>query len=88
MTHKMITVLGMVLQQWVNESCTANFGVGDDWATLYDIKSKEEGKGHATELLIEAKKFYEAEGKRFSGSVALNDRMRNIYKRLNIYEYQ
>ena len=65
----------------------ANFGVGEDWATLYDIESKNEGRGEATNLLIKAKKYYEKLGKKFGGSVALNDRMKNIYKRLKITEY-
>ncbi len=79
--------MGMELDQWVNKSCMANFGVGDDWATLYNIESKEQGKGHATELLIEAKKYYEGLGKKFGGSIALNDRMRKIYQELGIKEY-
>lgn len=83
----MVNILGMELEQWTNKSCVANFAIGDDWATLYDIESKEEGKGHATELLIEAKKHYEGQGKRFGGDVALNDRMRKIYQELGIKEY-
>lgn len=83
-----VEVLGMKLQRWTHSSCTADFGVGDDFATLYYIESKEEGKGHATELLIAAKKHYEANGYNFGGSVALNERMRSIYKRLGIKEYK
>jgi len=79
--------MGMPLERWTYESCEAEFGVGEDWATLYRIESKEEGKGHATELLTEAKKYYEGKGLRFGGSFALNERMRSIYKRLNIKEY-
>lgn len=83
-----VNVCGMELEQWTHESCVANFGVGDDWATVYDIQSSDEGKGHATQLLIEARHHYNAiQGKKFGGSVALNDRMRNIYKRLGIEEY-
>lgn len=79
----------MELEQWTHESCVANFGVGDDWATVYDIQSTDEGKGHATQLLIEARHHYNAiQGKKFGGSVALNYRMRNIYKRLGIEEYK
>lgn len=77
----------MDLIRWSHESCIAHFAVGDDWATLYDIKSGEEGRGHATQLLICAKDQYEREGKTFGGSVALNDRMHKIYKRLGITEY-
>jgi hypothetical protein len=82
-----IDALGMPLEQWRYKSCIANFGVGEDWATLYDIHSMEESKGHATYLLTEAKKHYEDKGMRFAGSVALNDRMRSIYQRLDIKEY-
>lgn len=80
-------LLGDGIQQWKYKSCTADFGVGNDWATLYNIESKKEGKGHATALLMEARKHYEAQGKKFGGSVALNDRMRSIYERLGIREY-
>lgn len=87
MKREMVNILGMPLEEWTHNSCIAHFGVGDDWATLYDIESKEQGKGHATELLIEAKKYYEEKGLEFGGSVALNERMRDIYKRLGIEEY-
>jgi hypothetical protein len=79
--------MGMPLVQWRYKSCTADFGVMETWATLYFIESTEEGKGHATHLLTEAKAFYEGQGKRFGGSVALNDRMKSIYERLGIEEY-
>ena len=88
MTHYKTMILGMELDEWVNDSCIAHFGVGEDWATLYDIKSKEEGKGHATELLVEAKRYYEEQGKRFGGSVALSSCMKSIYQRLSIKEYE
>ena len=87
MKHKTINMMGMEMKQWENKSCTAEFGVGEDWATLYSIESKEQGKGHATELLLEAKKYYEGQGKKFGGSVALNVRMRKIYQKLEIPEY-
>ena len=79
--------MGMDLVQWTNKSCVAEFGVGDDWATLYYVESKDWGKGHCTELLRAAKKYYENIGKKFGGSVALNDRMKSIYQKLNIEEY-
>ena len=88
MKKEIVNILGMKLEQWTNKSCVANFGIGEEWATLYDIKSEEQGKGHATELLIEAKKYYEGQKKDFGGSVALNDRMAKIYQRLNIKEYK
>lgn len=81
-----LEVMGMQLERWRHESCTADFGVGGDWATLYSIKSEAEGKGHATVLLRTAKTFYLTTGKRVGGTVALNDRMRKIYKRLEITE--
>jgi hypothetical protein len=83
----MVNIMGMELEEWINESCIAHFGMGDDWATLYTIESKEKNKGHATELLIEAKKYYENLSKKFGGSVALNDIMKHIYQKLNILEY-
>jgi hypothetical protein len=82
-----VNKLGMELEQWTNKSCVAEVGVGDTWATVYYIESKEEGKGHATELLKEAKKHYEGEGKVFGSSVALNERMRHLLVKLNIKEY-
>ena len=84
-----VNVLGMELEQWTYESCTATFAApeGEDFATLYDIQSKDEGKGHATALLEAAKKHYEGLGKKFGGTIALNDRMRRIYQRLGIKEY-
>lgn len=82
-----VNVLGMPLERWTHESCSAEFGVGDEWATLYFIRSTEPGKGHATALLIEARKRYESEGKRFAGTVALNARMGSIYRRLGIEEH-
>ena len=87
MKKEMVNVLGMELERWTNKSCVADFGVGDNWATLYSIKSNEEGKGHATELLVEAKKYYEGQGKKFGGDVALNNRMKKIYQELGIKEY-
>ncbi len=83
----MVNIMGMELEEWENESCIAHFGIGDDWATLYTIESKEKNKGHATYLLIEAKKYYENQGKKFGGSVALNEIMKRIYHNLRITEY-
>lgn len=83
-----ISSMGMGLDQWTHESCIAHFGiVHETYATLYVIESTEKGKGHATELLKEAKKHYESQGLQFGGSVALNENMRKIYQKLNITEY-
>lgn len=83
-----INQMGMPLKEWRYKSCRAEVGEGDGWATLYFVESKEEGKGHCTHLLQEMKKYYEDKGVRFGGSVALNDRMKKIYQRLEIHEYE
>ncbi len=87
MKRETVDVMGIELERWTHESSVADFGVGEDWATLFSIFSADPGKGHATALLREAKTFYEAAGKRFGGTVALNQRMRRIYERLGITEY-
>ena len=85
---KKVNILGMELEKWEFASCLAHFGVGNSWATLYDIASKIRRRGHATILLREAKKYYEARGKVVGGTVALNRTMRRIYKKLKIKEYK
>ncbi len=87
MNPKKVNILGMELDEINFASCTAHFGIGADWATLYHIESQEEGKGHATTLLREAKEYYEGQGKKFGGTVALNPIMRKIYRNLKIKEY-
>lgn len=82
-----VNVMGMPLIRWSFKGCKADFGVGDDFATLYNIVSKDKGKGHASFVLQIAKSYYEKNGKRFGGTVALNDTMSHIYKKLNIHEY-
>ena len=82
-----INSMGMELDEWKIDSCLAHFGVGDTWATLYDIWSGVRGKGQATRLLRAAKEYYEKQGKVFGGSVALNAAMKRIYEKLNIKEY-
>lgn len=86
MRRRDVEMMGMLLDEWRYMSCIAHFGTGDDWATLYDIESREEGKGHATGLLTTAKHVYEQEGKVVKGSIALNERMRTIYQELGIPE--
>ena len=88
MNPKKVNILGMDLDEWRFASCTAHFGVGDAWATLYDIESLIKCRGHATSLLREAKAYYEKQGKKFGGSVALNSQMRKIYRNLKIQEYR
>ncbi len=82
-----VLVLGMKLDRWVVDSCVADIGVGNDWATVYLIISAEQGKGHAHKLLTMARKYYENKGKVFGSSVALNSRMEGILKELNITNY-
>ena len=84
---KQIISMGMPLDNWTHLSCNAMIGTGKDWATIYMISSDEKGRGHASELLIEMKKHYEAQGKLFGSSVALNSRMRYLLQKLNIVEY-
>lgn len=87
MNPEKINRMGMSLDEWTHKSCVATIGVGEDWATVYSIDSSERRKGHGTELLIEMKKYYESQGKKFASSIALNDGMRRILKKLNIHEY-
>ncbi len=87
MKMKQVDSMGMLVDEWTHESCIATIGVGNNWATVYHIQSKKEGKGHATKLLIHMKKYYEDRKKIFGSSVALNDRMKWILQKLNIKEY-
>jgi hypothetical protein len=87
MMHKTIYALGMPLDAWRHKSSIAEFGVGEDCATLYHIRSMSEGQGHATELLAEAKRHYEKLGKVVGSTVALTSRMKGILDRLGIPEY-
>ena len=80
-------ILGILLDEITYKSCRATIGVGDSFATVYSIESEETGKGHATELLICAKKYYEARGKIFGSSVALSGAMKHLLTKLNIPEY-
>lgn len=82
-----VNILGIPLDEWRYESCVAHCATGEGWATLYDIESSNEGKGHATKLLCQMKAYYEAAGLTFGGSVALNDRMRWLYQKCGIKKY-
>jgi len=87
MKPRKVKVLGMSLDEWQYESCIAHCATGKDWATLYDIQSSEEDKGHATNLLLTMKEYYEGKGLKFRGSIALNQRMRQLYCKCGIAEY-
>ena len=71
--------------QVIHKGVVAHFGEGDDWITLYDVKSKNENKGECQEMLILMREKYK--GKKFGGTVALNPAMKHIYRKLNIEEY-
>lgn len=78
----------MALDRWSLGDCEAQFGIGDDWATLYVILSQNPGHGEATRLLLKAKNHYEGQGKKVGGTIALNPAMRHIYEQLGYEEYQ
>lgn len=88
---KWVEILGIRLLEVTYQSCVAHFGLGEDgegkWLTLYDIKSTCPGQGHATDLLSVMQSASARTGRRFGGSIALNNRMRSIYRRLGIHEY-
>ena len=84
---KVVNIPGMPLDEWQYKSYIAHCATGKDWATLYDIESAEQGKGHATKLLLEMKDYYEGKGLTFGGSVALNNRMQRIYQRCGVREF-
>lgn len=87
MEMKQVDSMGMLVDEWTHKSCRAHVGTNDSWATIYMIASDEQGKGHGTELLIEMKKHYEAEGKEFASSVALSASMKHLLQKLAIKEY-
>ena len=86
MTHK--NILGMDLEVWEHKSCLVQVGVGDNYATIYFIESKEQGKGHAQELLKEMKEHYEYIGKTFGSYVALTPGIKHLIQKLGIKEYK
>lgn len=79
--------MGMVLDSCSYESCTAEVGVGEDFATIYYIESKEQNKGHATELINRMRIHYETQGKEFATSAALSPQMKHLVQKLNLKEY-
>ena len=84
---KPIELMGMKLTQATYKSCTANIGVGNNWATIYSISSSDEGKGHCQELCKQAKEYYSQHGKVFGSTVALSPAMKHILQKLEITEY-
>lgn len=82
-----VELSGMELDEWWYKSCSSHVGTGEDWATVYDIQSQQQGRGHATALLLIMKSYYEQQGKTFGGSVALSDKMARLYKKCGIKEY-
>ena len=87
MEPKKVNILGMEIDEWCHKSCDAHVGVGEDWATIYDIQSRQERNEHATELLLIIKKYYEGKGLSLGGSIALNERMAKLYQKCKIREY-
>lgn len=75
----------MELDGWGYESCTAEVAEDKEWATIYSIRSRDEGLGHATELVKRMKKYYS--GKKFGCSTTLHPAMRHICNKLNINIY-
>jgi len=80
--------LGMELTVVKYKSCTATFGEGPGWATIYSIDSHQEGQGHAQELLIQAKAYYSLLDKEMASTVALNPTVEHILEKLSIKEYK
>ena len=87
MKREVKNILGMPLDEWSHKSCKAHFSVFPDEVTLYDIVSKEPNKGHASELLNFAKGYYEGQDKKVMGTVALNEKMSRLYRKIGIKEY-
>lgn len=58
---------------------------GEGWATVYTVESSMPGKGYCQQLLLKLKHIYKDVN--FGSTVALNDRMKHILRKLNIKEY-
>lgn len=87
MKREEIEIMGIPVVRWIYNGVVADFAVDEKWATLYTIKSSNPGNGYAQGLLRKAKEYYEQQGKKVGGSVALNPTMKHIYKKLGIEEY-
>ena len=88
MKKEVKNILWMELLEVSHKSCIAHFWFDDKekWITLYDIKSKNEWKWEAQELLQEIKSDYK--DYIFWWTVALSPAMKHIYNKLNIIEYE
>ena len=87
MKKKIVNVLGMTQLEVVHKKCVAYFwfSIKEKWITLFYICSTNPWKWEAQELLNQIKKDFDWFN--IGGTVALNDTMRHIYKKLNIKEY-
>ena len=88
MVHSKKNILGMELMVYEHRGCEvkiAEFPESSS-ATIYLVESKNPGKGIATETLAYLKGYYEGHGMTLYSSVALNDRMAFILKKLKIKE--
>lgn len=72
------------------DHCVACLGKGEDWLTLYQIETDVDYRkqGKATALLEEVKFQADAHGLKFGSTVALNDEMKRLLKKLEIEEYE
>lgn len=72
------------------DHCVACVGKGKDWLTLYQIETDFDYRkqGKATALLKEVKFQADAHGLKFGSTVALNDEMKRLLKKLEIEEYE
>lgn len=84
MESKVVTkdILWMELDEWTFESCIAHFGEYDGVYVLYDIESKEKRKWHAYTLMKDALDYYISKWFRVGWTVALNDAMVWLYRKL------
>jgi hypothetical protein len=90
MKKEIKTVMGMELMVWEHRNCEVQISEfpEDSTATIYLVESKNPGQGIATEMLSYLKGWYEGQGMTLYSSVALNDRMKRILKKLDIPEYE
>ena len=90
MKHELKNIMGMELMCFEHRGCEvqiAEFPESSS-ATIYSVESKNPGQGIATETLTYLKGWYEGHGMTLYSSVALNDKMAHILKKLEILEYK